>query len=92
MFKLDPDHWMLKPTTLDITEGKEFKIKEPTELFRAIESAVASTQTLIIRPLPNILKITVDQFKTLQPFLTDHGNNAYMMQTRHNMMDVQIHG
>ena len=92
MYKLDPDHWMLKPTELDITEGKEFQIKEPALLFKAIEHAVASTQTLILRPLPNILKITLDQFKTLQPYLTDHGNNAYMMQTKHNMMDVKIHG
>lgn len=74
---------------LDITPWKQ----KGWELKVEIENAVASTQSIIIQPLPNILIMTKAQYDDLQhdpEMIGAYQSTQHLYLTPHNVMDVVI--
>lgn len=75
--------------TLDITDFK----KHGMELAEEINSAVWSTQRLIIQPLPDEIVMTQSQFNELSKLSgmdEMYGTEGHIWYTRHNVMEVVV--
>lgn len=75
--------------TLDITDWKQ----TGWELKIEIDKAVASTQSVIIQPLPNKIIMTKAQYDMLQhdpEMIGAYKSNEHLYKTTHNLMDVII--
>lgn len=76
--------------TLDITSWKQ----KGSELATAIEQAVKDTQSTLVQPYPDELKLTQAQYNLLKPGLLNQGhyNNQefYLYQTKYNVMELKI--
>lgn len=78
--------------TIDITDWKQNTLET---LAKAIEDAVADTQRVVIRELPNRLVMTPAQYDILQedPMMQKfYKSNEHVYVTKHNAMDVIIRG
>ena len=76
-------------TTLDITS---YKVKGK-ELLELIDQAVRDTQKVILRPLPDRIIMTKDQFDDLAKIikLPDmHNSKERMLITRYNVMEIDV--
>lgn len=77
---------------LDITDEKE----KGLALKEKIENMVASTQLYIVRPLPNFIKMTRNQYEDLLKVNGFVGNmwesKAEFVVTKHNIMEIIIKG
>lgn len=82
---------MYKDAVLDVTLYKQ----KGVELAKEIEQAVRATQSLIIRPLPSQLVVTLDQYKDLMVIsglihLIGDDDTGRLYKTKYNVMEVYI--
>ena len=81
---------LLNPNVLDITEFTEKGI----DLQVAIQNAVQETQRVIIRELPNVIRMTQAQYDNLIPYddMSEMfgSQGFYMYRTPLNVMEVEI--
>lgn len=76
--------------TLDIRDFKQHGL----ELSEAILQAVKDTQSVIIRELPNVLKMTTQQFEMLKssPEMMSTNAKEYLWRTPMNIMEIEVVG
>ena len=76
------------PPELDITDWKQ---RTAQTLFPAIERAVADTQKVVIRSLPNRILMTPVQYRLLENrFAPMYASEDVLLVTKHNVMEVKV--